>query len=56
MENKEKFWIVELTGEQLAILQRAAVEYCEGYRGSVFSKESLKETLELVYFPKHRNL
>ncbi len=34
----------------------AAVEYCEGYRGSVFSKESLKETLEFVYFPKHRAL
>ena len=48
--------MIELTGEQLAILQRAAVEYCEAYRGSVFSKECLKETLELVYFPKHRNL
>jgi hypothetical protein len=56
MENKEKFWMIELTGEQLAILQMASVKYAEQYNGVIFSQEVLKETVELVYFPKHRNL
>ena len=56
MENKEKFWMIELTGEQLAILHISSVIYAEQFNGVIFSHEVLKETVELVYFPKHRNL
>jgi hypothetical protein len=52
----EKYWSLELTGAELALVQLAVVDYVTKYDGRVFSEQDLKNIIDIVYFPKHRAL
>jgi len=54
--NMEKYWSLELTGAELALVQLAVVDYVTKYQGRVFSEQDLKNIIDIVYFPKHRAL
>jgi hypothetical protein len=52
----EKNWILELTNDEMSIIQIAVERYVKQYANDVFTPEELESTLNAVKNPKHRAL
>ena len=52
----EKYWSLELTSAELALVQLAVRDYVIKHDGDVFSEQDLKNIIDIVYLPKHRAL
>ena len=52
----EKNWILELTNDELSIIQIAVERFVKQYANDVFTPEELESTLKIVKYPKHKSL
>jgi hypothetical protein len=52
----EKYWTLELTNDEMSIIQIAVERYVKQYANDVFTPEELESTLNAVKNPKHRAL
>jgi hypothetical protein len=52
----EKNWILELTNDEMSIIQIAVERFVKQYANDVFTPEELELTLKAVKNPKHRAL
>jgi hypothetical protein len=52
----EKNWILELTNDEMSIIQIAVERFVKQYANDVFTPEELESTLNTVKNPKHRAL
>jgi hypothetical protein len=52
----EKNWILELTNDEMSIIQIAVERFVKQYANDVFTPEELESTLNAVKNPKHRAL
>jgi hypothetical protein len=52
----EKNWILELTNNEMSIIQIAVERFVKQYANDVFTPNELESTLNAVKNPKHRAL
>ena len=52
----EKNWILELTNDEMSIIQIAVERFVKQYANDVFTPDELESTLNAVKNPKHRAL
>jgi hypothetical protein len=52
----EKNWTLELTNDEMSIIQIAVERFVKQYANDVFTPEELESTLNAVKNPKHRAL
>jgi hypothetical protein len=52
----KKNWILELTNNEMSIIQIAVERFVKQYANDVFTPEELESTLNAVKQPKHRAL
>jgi hypothetical protein len=52
----EKNWILELTNDEISIIQIAVERFVKQYANDVFTPDELESTLNAVKNPKHRAL
>jgi hypothetical protein len=52
----EKNWILELTNDEMSIIQIAVQRFVKQYANDVFTPEELESTLKIVKYPKHKSL
>jgi len=52
----EKNWILELTNDEMSIIQIAVERFVKQYANDVFTPEELESTLKIVKYPKHKSL